>query len=94
MPFPRATLALLLVLLAAPVWAVKDWYDYYEEGQKQALRGQCKEALANLARRASMEASVMTFNNLFLIMACCFAVMLFMLPLVRKPKAAPPPDAH
>jgi hypothetical protein len=50
MPYPRATLALLLVLLAAPAWAVKDWYDFYEDAKQQVARGQCKEALANLAQ--------------------------------------------
>ena len=50
MPWPRALLALLLVLSSGPAWAVKDWYDFYEEGKLQAGRGLCKEALANLAQ--------------------------------------------
>ena len=42
-----------------------------------------------------LESSVMTFNNLFLVMAICFALMLFMAPLLRRPKqAGPAPDAH
>ena len=52
-------------------------------------------ALAQLVRRMQLESSVMTFNNLFLVMAICFALMLFMAPLLRRPKqAGPAPDAH
>jgi hypothetical protein len=50
MALRRAPLALILVLLAGPAWAVKDWYDYYEDAKQQVARGQCKEALANLAQ--------------------------------------------
>jgi tetratricopeptide (TPR) repeat protein len=49
MPLRRALLALVLVLATAPAWAVKDWYDYYEDGKQQAVQGRCKEALASLA---------------------------------------------
>jgi tetratricopeptide (TPR) repeat protein len=39
-----------MVLAAAPAWAVKDWYDFYQDGKQQADRGRCKEALADLAQ--------------------------------------------
>jgi DHA2 family multidrug resistance protein len=53
-------------------------------------------AIAQLARRMQMEASVMTFNNLFLVMAGCFAAMLLVVPLLNKPVLAgqAPQDAH
>ncbi len=52
-------------------------------------------ALGQLVRRMQAESSVMTFNNLFLVMAICFALMLLMAPLLRRPVAAgPAPDAH
>ncbi len=47
-------------------------------------------AIAQLVRRMQIEASVMTFNNLFLVMAICFAAMLLMAPLLKRPK---PPQA-
>jgi len=50
MPLRRASLVLLLVALAGPAWAVKDWYDYYEEAKEQVARGRCTEALASLAQ--------------------------------------------
>ncbi len=46
-------------------------------------------ALAQLVRRMQMESQVMTFNNMFLVMAICFALMLFMAPLLKRP--VPPP---
>ncbi len=53
-------------------------------------------AVAQLVRRMQLESSVMTFNNLFLVMAICFAAMLVMAPLLKRP--APPqagaPAAH
>jgi DHA2 family multidrug resistance protein len=57
------------------------------------------QAVASLGRRAIMEASVITFNNLFLVMSCCFVAMLLLVPLIRKPppmgaSAAPRPEAH
>ena len=50
MPLRGALLALVLVLAGAPAWAVKDWYDFYQDGKQQADRGRCKEALADLAQ--------------------------------------------
>ena len=35
-----------------------------------------------------VEAAVMTFNNLFLTMAICFAVMLVLVPLLKRPAPA------
>jgi DHA2 family multidrug resistance protein len=57
------------------------------------------QAVASLARRAIVEAQVITFNNLFLVMALCFVAMLAMVPLIKLPKPAPPgagprPEAH
>ncbi|MDP3738764.1 MAG: DHA2 family efflux MFS transporter permease subunit [Hyphomonadaceae bacterium] len=52
-------------------------------------------ALAQLARRMQIESTVMTFNNLFLAMAVCFAVMVFMVPLLKRPAlAGAPQGAH
>jgi DHA2 family multidrug resistance protein len=45
-------------------------------------------AIAQLVRRMQMEANVMTFNNLFLVMAICFAAMLLLAPLLRRPVPA------
>jgi len=50
MALRRGPLALILVLLAGPAWAVKDWFDYYEDAKQQVDSGRCKEALANLAQ--------------------------------------------
>lgn len=52
-------------------------------------------AIGQLVWRMQLESSVMTFNNLFLAMAICFALMLFMAPLLRRPQqAGPAPGAH
>jgi MFS transporter, DHA2 family, multidrug resistance protein len=54
-------------------------------------------AIAQLGRRMQVEAAVMTFNNLFLVMAMCFVVMLVMVPMIKRPPpagAAPGPGAH
>ncbi len=52
-------------------------------------------AIAQLVRRMQLESTVMTFNNLFLVMAISFAAMLLLVPLLRRP---PPmgqaPAAH
>jgi hypothetical protein len=70
MPLRGALLALVLVLAAAPAWAVKDWYDFYEDGRQQADRGRCKEALASLAQarrlRPSSELEVRPYGLVFL----------------------------
>ena len=57
MPWRGALLALILVLSAGPAWAVRDWYDYYEDGKQQAARGRCKEALASLAQARRLKPS-------------------------------------
>jgi tetratricopeptide (TPR) repeat protein len=57
MPLRGALLALVLVLAAAPAWAVKDWYDYYQDGRQQAERGRCKEALADLTQARRLKPS-------------------------------------
>ena len=52
-------------------------------------------AIAQLVRRMQLESTVMTFNNLFLVMAISFAAMLLLVPMLRRP---PPmgqaPAAH
>lgn len=52
-------------------------------------------AIAQLVRRMQLESTVMTFNNLFLVMSMCFAAMLLLVPILRRP---PPmgqaPAAH
>jgi DHA2 family multidrug resistance protein len=52
-------------------------------------------AIAQLARRMQIESAVMTFNNLFLVMAIAFTVMLLMVPLLKRPpRADAPQGAH
>ncbi len=46
------------------------------------------QAVMQLAQRVQLEASVMTFNNMFFAMAACFALMLLLIPLMRRPAAA------
>ncbi len=46
------------------------------------------QAVAQLARRAQLEAAVMTFNNMFLVMSLCFAALLVLLPMIRRPPLA------
>lgn len=45
-------------------------------------------AIAQLTRRMQIESAVMTFNNLFLVMAVAFTLMLFMVPLLKRPALA------
>jgi tetratricopeptide (TPR) repeat protein len=70
MPLRGAILALMLVLSARPVWAVKDWYDFYEDAQQHFAQGRCKEALASLAqarrRKPSSELEVRPYGLVFL----------------------------
>jgi hypothetical protein len=33
----RSLLVLVLVLSAAPAWAVKEWYDYYLEAREERI---------------------------------------------------------
>ena len=52
-------------------------------------------AIAQLTRRMQLESAVMTFNNLFFAMAVCFAVMLFLVPFLKRPAmAGAPQGAH
>jgi DHA2 family multidrug resistance protein len=55
-------------------------------------------AIMQLTRRLQVESAVMTFNNLFLVMAACFAAMLLLVPLLKRPpiagQQAPAQDAH
>jgi MFS transporter, DHA2 family, multidrug resistance protein len=53
-------------------------------------------AVMQLARRMQIEAAVMTFNNMFLVMAICFAAMFVMVPFLKKPAVAggPATEAH
>jgi DHA2 family multidrug resistance protein len=50
-------------------------------------------AIAQLARRMQIESAVMTFNNLFLVMAVAFTLMLLMVPLLKRPALAGAPQA-
>ena len=43
------------------------------------------QAVMQLGRRAQLEATVMTFNNMFLVMSLAFATMLIIVPLLRRP---------
>jgi DHA2 family multidrug resistance protein len=45
-------------------------------------------ALGPLVRRMQIESNVMTFNNLFLVMSICFALILCLAPLLKRPAAA------
>ena len=48
MPRTSVLLAALLLFLAAPVFAIKEWYDYYTDAEALVRRGRCQEALASL----------------------------------------------
>ena len=48
-----------------------------------------------MTRCLTFESAVMTFNNLFLVMAICFTLMLFLVPFLKRPVlTAPPQGAH
>ena len=51
-------------------------------------------ALAQLVYRAKLEATVMTYNNLFLIMSMSFALVLLVVLMLDKPRQAAPAAAH
>src|SRR4029079_4160271 len=51
---PRVVLTLTLLLLAAPGWTIKEWYDYYADATKAIERGRYKEALASLTEAARL----------------------------------------
>jgi MFS transporter, DHA2 family, multidrug resistance protein len=52
-------------------------------------------ALAQQVQLLNREAAVMSFNNLFIVVAMCMGLSLLVLPFVRKPaSAAVPTDAH
>lgn len=50
-------------------------------------------ALAELAQRVQLESAVMTYGNLFYVMAVCFFIVLLMVPLLQKPRPRPAPAA-
>ena len=54
------------------------------------------QAMMQLGRRAQLEATVMTFNNMFLVMSLAFAAMLLIVPLLRRPppRQGPAPAGH
>jgi DHA2 family multidrug resistance protein len=52
------------------------------------------QALMQLAQRVQLEASVMTFNNMFFAMAASFAVMVLLTPLMKRPAAKTAGPAH
>jgi tetratricopeptide (TPR) repeat protein len=57
MPRTSVLLAALLLLLAAPVFAIKEWYDYYSDAKTQVSRGRCQDALANLQEAVRLRAA-------------------------------------
>ncbi|HOZ27767.1 MAG TPA: DHA2 family efflux MFS transporter permease subunit [Hyphomonadaceae bacterium] len=77
---------------------VQDWLMQTEAGLRAAgVADPAATAIAQLTRRMEVEAAVMTFNNLFLVMAICFAVMLVLVPLLKRPavaNAAAAKEAH
>jgi tetratricopeptide (TPR) repeat protein len=48
-------LTLALVLAAAPAWAAREWYAYYDDALKAIARGQHGEALISLRRAQEMK---------------------------------------
>ena len=58
------------------------------------MRDEEGTALAQLVARTKMEAAVMTYNNLFLTMSVSFALVLLVVIMLDKPKAAAPAAAH
>jgi hypothetical protein len=48
-------LTLALVLAAAPVWAAREWYAYYDDALKAIARGRNEEALAFLRQAQQMK---------------------------------------
>ena len=51
-------------------------------------------AVARLGQSLQLEATVMTFNNLFMSMSLAFALMLTMVLLMEKPQTAVMQPAH
>ncbi len=47
--------------------------------------------LANLVQR---EALVMTYNDAIMLIGCLFVASLFLMPLVRRPRATPVSPSH
>ena len=65
---------------------VQDWLLQAEAALAAAGNGDpTAAAIAQLTRRMQVEAAVMTFNNLFLAMAICFAVMILLVPMLKRP---------
>jgi hypothetical protein len=48
-------LTLAVVLAAAPAWAAREWYAYYDDALKALARGQHAEALTSLRRAQAMK---------------------------------------
>lgn len=46
----------LLLSLAAPAWAVKEWHDYYADGEAQLQKGRHQEALKSFQEAARLKA--------------------------------------
>ncbi|RYY93689.1 MAG: MFS transporter, partial [Alphaproteobacteria bacterium] len=68
---------------------VQDWLLQAEASMRAAGNGDpTAAAIAQLTRRMQVEAAVMTFNNLFLAMAICFAVMILLVPMLKRPAPA------
>jgi DHA2 family multidrug resistance protein len=75
---------------------VQSWLEAAEASLRAAGEGDPHGmAIIQLTHRLQVEAAVMTFNNLFLVMAVCFTLMLFLVPFLKKPVlAAAPQGAH
>jgi DHA2 family multidrug resistance protein len=68
---------------------VQDWLMQAEATLRASgIADPTNSAIGQLTRRMQTEAAVMTFNNLFLAMSICFALMIVLVPLLKKPAAA------
>jgi DHA2 family multidrug resistance protein len=68
---------------------VQDWLAQAEANLRaMGAADPAAGAIGQLTRRLQVEAAVMTFNNLFLTMAICFAVMLVLVPFLKRPAPA------
>jgi DHA2 family multidrug resistance protein len=75
---------------------VQSWLEATEASLRAAGEGDPHGmAIIQLTHRLQVESAVMTFNNLFLVMAVCFTLMLFLVPFLKKPPPmGAPQGAH